>query len=249
MDVCFCNEDEALELVGGSAAQRGADGTAEAGLQYLSQHVNRLAVVTLGEKVGSGEGDRMGGALLEPRFSKDRDRPWTGVQGAWWNLSLRLVPCPHSRLAALQGCLIKERGASELIGMPACSGVKVRPGVPCRQACSRVPKCSRGAWACRLAAGRSLLYPGPCHGCAAPAPPAFHLQTFVLAAPCQRGREYRGPDVCMLPNACVALLPARRLWTPPVQATSLQQASSTPSFRWAIQVPPSIRLIMVPSIA
>ncbi len=63
VDVCFCNEDEALELVGGSAAQRGADGTAEAGLQYLSQHVNRLAVVTLGEKVGSREGGRMGGPL------------------------------------------------------------------------------------------------------------------------------------------------------------------------------------------
>lgn len=27
----------------------------------------------------------------------------------------------------MQGCLIKERGASEFIGMPACSGVKVRP--------------------------------------------------------------------------------------------------------------------------
>ncbi|KAL4458429.1 hypothetical protein ABPG75_013294 [Micractinium tetrahymenae] len=73
IDVCFCNEDEALELMGGSAADRGADGTAEAGLQYLAKHVNRLAVVTLGEK----------------------------------------------------GCLIKERGASEIIGMPACSGVKV----------------------------------------------------------------------------------------------------------------------------
>ena len=38
--------------------------------------------------------------------------------------------------ASLQGCLIKERGATEFIGMPACSGVKVRlrhsqGGPPC----------------------------------------------------------------------------------------------------------------------
>ncbi|PRW60062.1 sugar kinase [Chlorella sorokiniana] len=41
VDVAFCNEDEAMELAGG---------TPEQGLDYMAQHCRRLAVVTLGEK-------------------------------------------------------------------------------------------------------------------------------------------------------------------------------------------------------
>lgn len=80
IDVCFCNEDEALELVGGSAAERGADGTAEAGLQYLSQHVNRLAVVTLGEKASGGVGE--GGMRRRSSGGSGGSRFWALPAGA-----------------------------------------------------------------------------------------------------------------------------------------------------------------------
>lgn len=48
IDITFCNEDEAVELAGGP------DRNPEAGLDYLAARCNRLAVVTLGEKVRRG---------------------------------------------------------------------------------------------------------------------------------------------------------------------------------------------------
>lgn len=47
-DVCFCNEDEAGELMGGGSS------APEAALDYLAEHCKQLAVVTLGEKVMAG---------------------------------------------------------------------------------------------------------------------------------------------------------------------------------------------------
>jgi hypothetical protein len=62
-------------------------------------------------------------------------------------LSVRLHLCvivwasPCCSAPRLQGCLIKERGSEEVIGLPACSGVKVGRGEMGQMEVSKVVPC------------------------------------------------------------------------------------------------------------
>lgn len=137
VDLCFCNEDEAVELAGG------AEGSPEAGLDWLAARTNRLAVVTLGEK----------------------------------------------------GCMVKERGADDVVAMPACAGVKV--------------------------GGRAVLRPGAALQCPASAVTAgarhVHAQPGTPSA--NAAAVPSGAHVLLR----LPLLAARRWWTRQARATYLPQ--------------------------
>ena len=124
MDVAFCNEDEAVELAGGSPEQgldcewdggagQGRMGRKQQGAVRTACRLGRLHAVACWVHVA---------VLLNHRPVRHCPTACRHADMAQHCRRLAVVTLGE------KGCMIKETGADDVVAMPACAGVKVRWG-------------------------------------------------------------------------------------------------------------------------
>lgn len=137
VDVAFCNEDEAVELAGGSPEQ-GLDCEWDGGAGQGRMGRKQQGAVRTACRLGRLHAVAWWVHVAVPVNHRTCDTgPTTRCPAAHCDTASTACRCAdmaqHCRRLAVvtlgeKGCMIKETGAGDVVAMPACAGVKVRWG-------------------------------------------------------------------------------------------------------------------------